>query len=87
MVFDSSLHSQSTSLAWVASLPGLAMHSQSTSLAWVTIVSRCRYALFATKRRQPYQPGISSYGLFRHALIQSDVSDNFRHSQSRTEDG
>ncbi|WP_211308295.1 hypothetical protein, partial [Melghirimyces profundicolus] len=23
------------SLAWVASLPGLAMHSQSTSLAWV----------------------------------------------------
>ncbi|PTX49144.1 hypothetical protein C8P63_1421, partial [Melghirimyces profundicolus] len=29
------LHSQSTSLAWVASLPGLAMHSQSTSLAWV----------------------------------------------------
>ncbi|PTX61207.1 hypothetical protein C8P63_1071, partial [Melghirimyces profundicolus] len=29
------LHSQSTSLAWVASLSGLAMHSQSTSLAWV----------------------------------------------------
>ncbi|PTX58651.1 hypothetical protein C8P63_11549 [Melghirimyces profundicolus] len=29
------LYSQSTSPAWVASLPGLAMHSQSTSLAWV----------------------------------------------------
>ncbi|MDR6227087.1 hypothetical protein JOE21_003099 [Desmospora profundinema] len=47
---------------------GEPLHSQSTSLAWVTFVPRSRYALFATKRRQPYQPGMSPYGLFRHAL-------------------
>ncbi|MDR6224967.1 hypothetical protein JOE21_000958 [Desmospora profundinema] len=27
-----------------------------------SLCSRSRYALFATKRRQPYQPGISPYG-------------------------
>ncbi|MDR6227147.1 hypothetical protein JOE21_003162 [Desmospora profundinema] len=47
---------------------GSPLHSQSTSLARVTIVPWSRYALFATKRRQPYRPEISRYGLFRHAL-------------------
>ncbi|PTX58254.1 hypothetical protein C8P63_1171, partial [Melghirimyces profundicolus] len=55
-------HSQSTSLAGVASLPGLAMHSQSTSLAGVASlpVSLCTH-------RAQVSPGSLSPGLAMHS--------------------